>query len=108
MDVNTAKQRLLSMKKEVSDLSEAAEKNRKPVALDQQSVGRLSRMDSLQVQAMDQAAEQRRRRDILRIDAALGRIETDDYGYCMTCDEQIGVKRLDIDPATPLCIKCAK
>jgi len=108
MDVKTAKQRLLKMKREVADLSEAAKNNRKPVALDQQSVGRLSRMDSLQVQAMDQAAEQRRRRDVLRIDAALERIETDDYGYCVTCDEEIGARRLELDPATPLCINCAK
>ena len=108
MDVKTAKQRLLAMKQEVSDLSDAAKTNRKPVALDQQSVGRLSRMDSLQVQAMDQAAEQRRRRDVFRIDAALERLETDDFGYCVTCDEQIGRKRLDLDPATPLCINCAK
>ena len=65
-------------------------------------------MDSLQVQAMDQAAEQRRRLDLLRIGAALDRIETDDYGYCVTCDEEIGAKRLALDPATPLCINCAK
>jgi len=39
MDVKTAKQRLLKMKREVADLSEAAKNNRKPVALDQQSVG---------------------------------------------------------------------
>jgi len=108
MDVKTAKKRLLELKTEVESLSEAAKNNRKPVALDQQSVGRLSRMDSLQVQAMDQAAEQRRRRDLLRIDAALERIETDDYGYCVTCDEPIGEKRLELDPATPLCINCAK
>lgn len=108
MDVKTAKQRLLALKQEVSDLSEAAKANRKPVALDQQSVGRLSRMDSLQVQAMDKAAEQRRRRDILRINSALERLETGDYGYCVSCDAEIGAKRLELDPAAPLCINCAK
>ena len=108
MDVKTAKQLLLKMKREIADLSDAAKSNRKPVALDQQSVGRLSRMDSLQVQAMDQAAEQRRRRDVLRIDAALERIEADDYGYCVTCDEEIGAKRLALDPATPLRTNCAE
>jgi len=108
MDVKTAKERLLRMKSEITDLSDAAKNNRKPVALDQQSVGRLSRMDSLQVQAMDQAAEQRRRRDLLRIGSALERLETGDYGYCVTYDEEIGAKRLDLDPATPLCIQCAK
>lgn len=108
MDVKTAKQRLLAMRNELSALSEAAKDNRKPVALDQQSVGRLSRMDSLQVQAMDQAAEQRRRKDVLRIAAALERVELGDFGYCVSCDEEIGEKRLELDPATPLCIKCAR
>lgn len=100
--------KLLSLHAELEALSEAASDNRKPVALDQQSVGRLSRMDSLQVQAMDKAQEQARRKSILRINAALQRLETEDYGYCVTCDEPIGKKRLELDPATPLCIACAK
>jgi DnaK suppressor protein len=108
MDVKSAKRRLLALQEELASLSEAAKGNRKPVALDQQSIGRLSRMDSLQVQAMDQAAEQRRRRDMLRIETALQRVETDDFGFCVTCDEPIGEKRLELDPATPLCINCAK
>ena len=108
MDIKTAKKRLLKMKAELESLSKAAGANRKPVALDQQSVGRLSRMDSLQVQAMDQAAEQQRRKTVLRIDAALARIDNNDFGYCVTCDEPIVEKRLEFDPSTPLCIECAR
>ncbi len=108
MKINTAKKRLLAMKDEIEALSAQAKDNRKPVALDQQSVGRLSRMDSLQVQAMDQAAEQQRRKSIIRIDAALGRLEAGDFGYCASCDDPIAKKRLDFDPSTPLCINCAR
>ena len=108
MDVKTANKRLLEMKAELEALSKAASGNRKPVALDQQSVGRLSRMDSLQVQAMDQAAETQRRKTILRIDAALARSDSDDFGYCVTCDEPIAEKRLEFDPSIPLCIECAR
>lgn len=100
--------RLLGLIREQENLSQAALDNRKPVALDQQSIGRLSRMDSLQVQAMDQAQEQVRRKQIVRLKAALERLDTGDYGYCVTCDEPIGEKRLELDPATPLCIGCAK
>ncbi len=102
------KTRLLAMKAEIEALSEAARDNRKPVSLDQQSVGRLSRMDSLQVQAMDQAQEQARRKRIVRINAALARLEAGDYGYCVTCDADIAPKRLKFDPSTPLCIECAR
>ncbi len=108
MDKKTAKKRLLALKSELEYLSEQAKDSRKPITLDQQSVGRLSRMDSLQIQAMDKAAETARRKQILRIDAALVRTENDDFGYCVTCDEPIAPKRLALDPATPLCINCAR
>lgn len=105
---NLIRRRLEALKQECLELSDAAKDNRKPVKLDQQSVGRLSRMDSLQVHAMDQAQEQARRKRIVRIDAALERLDNGDYGFCVTCDEPIGEKRLDVDPATPLCVKCAR
>jgi len=99
--------RLETRKAELLALNAKAAENRKPIALDPQSVGRLSRIDSLQVHAMDMAQEQARRRQIVKIDAALQRLETGDYGYCVTCDEAIGERRLELDPATPLCITCA-
>jgi len=108
IDKGFIRETLLSMRTELESLSDMAADNRKPVMLDQQSVGRLSRMDSLQVQAMDIAQEKARQRQIVKINAALKRLDDDDYGYCVTCDEPIGSKRLELDPAIPLCIQCAK
>ena len=78
------------------------------VELDQAKVGRLSRMDALQAQAM--AAEANRRRDVelLRIESALKRIDEGIYGYCLKCDEAINPQRLKVDPGSPLCIDCTK
>ena len=98
---------LTALKAELVALSESADDDRKPVELDQQSVGRLSRMDSLQVQAMAKAADARRAQEIRRIDAALQRLEEGDYGWCVECGESIEVKRLEIDPAAPRCSGCA-
>lgn len=84
-----------------------ARDDRAPVELDQQSVGRLSRQDSLQVQAMAKAAEARRAQEIRRIDAALRRVEEGEYGWCVECGEVIDARRLEIDPATPRCSACA-
>ncbi len=81
--------------------------DRKPVELDQQSVGRLSRMDSLQVQAMAQASEQRRRLEARRIRAAITRIDEGEYGLCVTCGDDIAEARLTADPMAPACIACA-
>ena len=49
--------------------------DRAPVELDQQSVGRLSRMDAMQQQAMAQAQERRRKAEGARITAALERLD---------------------------------
>jgi DnaK suppressor protein len=77
------------------------------VELDQTRVGRLSRMDALQGQAMSQQAERRREIQLHKIAAALQRIERDDYGYCTECGDEIAYRRLVFDPATTFCIDCA-
>lgn len=77
------------------------------VELDQTRVGRLSRMDALQGQAMSQAAGQRRQQMRQRIESALHRLEAGDYGYCLRCEEPIAAARLFADPAATLCIRCA-
>lgn len=77
------------------------------VELDQSRMGRLSRMDALQAQAMSKASEQRRELMLRRVGAAIARIENNSYGYCRTCEEEIPVKRLEFDPTALLCIGCA-
>ena len=104
---NTARARLIALREEILALSRTAAEDRKPVGLDQQSVGRLSRQDSLQVQAMAKAADARRASELRRIDAALERLEEGEYGYCVECGEGIDPKRLEIDPAAPRCRDCA-
>ena len=81
--------------------------DRAPVELDQQSVGRLSRMDAIQVQAMAEAQAGRRKATLQRIDEAIGRIEAGEYGYCVSCGEEIAPKRLELDPAVATCVRCA-
>jgi len=104
---NTARARLEALRQEILALSRTAAEDRKPVSLDQQSVGRLSRQDSLQVQAMAKAADARRASELRRIDAALARLEDGEYGWCVECGEAIDARRLEIDPAAPRCRECA-
>lgn len=77
------------------------------VELDQQAIGRLSRMDALQHQAMARASAGRRAVERRRIAAALARIEEGEYGWCAECGEEIAAGRLRIDPAAPTCVSCA-
>jgi DnaK suppressor protein len=91
----------------LKQLSETTKPSRAPVMLDQQSVGRLSRMDALQQQSMELATEERRQQRLLALTAALRRIEAGDYGFCLKCDGDIASGRLAVDPAVTLCIDCA-
>lgn len=92
---------------ELADASEASAEERGPVALDQQSVGRLSRVGAMQVQAMAQESERRRQTRIAALKATLTRIDEGDFGECADCGELIPEKRLEVDPTVPLCVTCA-
>jgi len=92
---------------ELLAVRESSAEDRKPVALDQQSVGRLSRMDAMQVQAMAQAVEARRKGRLGGIEAALKRLEEGDYGFCVECGEEIPMKRLAVDLTLAHCVDCA-
>ncbi|MGD9919997.1 MAG: TraR/DksA family transcriptional regulator [Pseudorhodoplanes sp.] len=87
--------------------SEHTSEDRKPVELDQQSVGRISRIDALQRQTMANAIEQRRKARLVALDLALRCMAKDEYGYCPDCGEFIGIRRLEIDPAALKCVRCA-
>lgn len=74
---------------------------RAPVELDQQSVGRLSRMDAMQQQAMAQDINRRRQHRKIAIEQALSRIRDGEFG------EPIAVRRLEVDPTFVACVRCA-
>ncbi|MEM1383134.1 MAG: TraR/DksA C4-type zinc finger protein [Pseudomonadota bacterium] len=99
--------RLESMLSELRAAEAGTAADRDPVVLDQQSVGRLSRMDALQMQAMAKAQSRRRAAEGERIRAALARIAAGEFGECLDCGEEIAVKRLELDPAVALCVTCA-
>lgn len=77
------------------------------VVLDQQSVGRLSRIDAMQGQEMALAQARRREASLKRIEATLARLDSEDYGYCIECGDDIVTKRLELDPTALTCIDCA-
>ena len=45
--------------------------------------------------------------EIRTIKAALGRMDDDEYGYCVDCGDVITEERLDVLPSTPFCRVCA-
>lgn len=70
------------------------------------TIGRLTRMDALQVQGMEQLS--RHQIDIRRqqIEAALAAIEAGSYGSCRHCAGPISLERLEALPEAPFCVDC--
>jgi DnaK suppressor protein len=48
-----------------------------------------------------------KQQQLRKISMALSLIESGDYGYCKCCDQEIDPRRLEIDPASSLCVPCA-
>ncbi|MCH9048108.1 MAG: TraR/DksA C4-type zinc finger protein [Proteobacteria bacterium] len=107
MDIEVFKFLLLERKAALIEVEETSKGATQIVELDQASVGRLSRMDAMQGQAMAIATNQRRVLELQQIEAALKRIDYDEFGYCFSCDEEIAEPRLKLDATTSLCIDCA-
>tara|TARA_Y100001960_G_scaffold324229_1_gene404219 strand:+ start:453 stop:803 length:351 start_codon:yes stop_codon:yes gene_type:complete len=104
---NSLRAALINERDSLRKTGETSADSRKPVMLDQQSIGRLSRMDALQMQAMAVASNKRRQVRLQQIEAALWRIEDGEFGFCVICGYEIEEGRLKNDPATPRCIDCA-
>jgi DnaK suppressor protein len=84
----------------------SSEADTKPVTLDQQSVGRVSRIDAIQQQQMALANQQQSTLLLRRVELALQRIDSAEYGYCLQCEESIAFARLQAQPFASLCLDC--
>lgn len=107
IDTGVLKARLIEQRDALLEVADSSREAAETVELDQTRVGRVSRMDAMQAQAMAKESDRRRLLALQRIDAALKRIEDGEYGYCASCDEAISARRLEVDPVATLCIDCA-
>lgn len=71
-----------------------------------QPIGRISRVDALQQQAMSKEQLRRSRLRLGQVRQALTAVQQDEYGFCRRCEEPIGVRRLTAFPETPFCLPC--
>ena len=108
MDIEIFKILLIEKKLALIEADETGKEAAQIVELDQASVGRVSRMDAMQAQAMSQESGRRREMMLRKIAAALKRIDNGNFGHCQSCEEPIHRKRLEFDATTLLCIQCAQ
>lgn len=107
LDLSHYQELLLQRRAELQQVVQLGDEAAATVELEQTRVGRLSRMDALQGQAMSQEAQRRRELELRRITQALKRLEGAGFGECLQCGEMIADGRLAIDPSVSLCIGCA-
>ncbi len=93
----------LKMKSDIQQQETTFKEDGKPVELDQTKVGRISRMDAIQAQQMALDASRRRQLQLVKIESAFQRIDSGEYGFCLSCDEDIDIRRLMIDPTNTHC-----
>jgi DnaK suppressor protein len=107
-DIETRLSQLRKLRSEILELRNVREESAGVVKLDQSRTGRLSRVDSMQRQAVAQHGQRRAEERLRRIEAAMRRCCEGTYGRCLECDEAMDERRLDVDPAADLCIDCAR
>ena len=96
---------LLRLQSELEQLLNDSQESSKTVELDQ-PIGRLSRMDALQQQAMAKANRAGTERRLKLIESALLAFKQQRYGECRRCEEPIGFPRLKARPESPFCLEC--
>lgn len=102
------REKLQALKVELLHLEAESRDSRETVELDQSRVGRLSRIDAMQSQAMNKAIGARRKQALTRIDGAFERLEDGEFGYCFKCGDGIAEKRLEFDPTAIYCTACSE
>lgn len=94
---------IAAIKAEMAILAEHA----KPVVPDC-SLGRLTRVEAMQEQERSLHRLHEAKIRLNRLEYALRKVDTPEYGFCMECEEPIPPARLKLMPEAALCIKCAK
>ena len=102
------RQQLLALRLDLEAQEETFKETSQPVELDQARVGRLSRMDAMQSQQMALESSRRRQHQLVKIEGAIQRIDSDEFGYCFVCREEIDVRRLAVDPTSTRCVACVE
>lgn len=82
-----------------------ADDSTQPIAPDV-AVGRLSRLDSMQMQQIALASKRRLEDERARLHEALGRIDRGTFGRCLQCGNDISLERLQHQPDAVACVPC--
>lgn len=109
MNKNEREQLKTIIKKQIHECREEIEQLKeltKPIAPDK-AIGRLSRMDAINNKAVNDSALRENRKKLQKLERALERTDSNDFGICSKCGSEIPFGRLEFMPYTTRCVSCA-
>ncbi len=98
------------IKKKIDGLKEDIKSYKKltrPISPDN-AIGRLSRMEAINSKSINEAALNKAKQTLSKMERALPMINNPDFGLCGKCEEPIPFARLMIVPESDLCVQCAE
>ena len=72
------------------------------------SLGRLTRMEALNDKGVNEHVLRQNRKTLERLENALRRVTTEEYGLCVRCGKEIPMGRLRLVPEALVCVPCAE
>ena len=109
MDINEKKEIRAAIEEKIVELEQRVQDLRiatKPMGLDN-AVGRLSRMDYINNKTIDEANLRTSEQKLEALRRWLDLIDTEKFGKCSKCGNEINPKRLLFMPESTRCIHCA-
>ena len=79
----------------------------KPISPDN-AIGRITRMEAMNSKSINEAALNKSKNRLSKLEYALIKIDNPEFGRCVECEEPIPYARLNIMPETDLCVHCAQ
>jgi DnaK suppressor protein len=78
----------------------------RPISPDN-AIGRLTRMDAINSKSINEAALNKAKQTLSKMERALTMTNDPDFGLCRECEDPIPFARLMIVPESGLCVQCA-
>lgn len=93
--------RIEETRDEIEELKELV----KPIPLDA-SIGRVSRMDAINNKSINESSLREKKKELQKLERALENSESEKFGICTKCGDEIPFGRLEYMPHTTRCVKC--
>ena len=93
--------RIQETREEIAELQELV----KPIPLDA-SIGRVSRMDAINNKTINESSLREKKQQLKKLERAEENAESDNFGICTRCGEEIPFGRLEYMPHTTRCVNC--